>query len=56
MKCITVSTAEGISLYLNEKTPFERQLSLAKDAIAEKRKSGAKGYFDLRFDEMVVHN
>lgn len=56
MKCITVSTVEGISLYLNEKTPFERQLSLAKDAIAEKRKSGAKGYFDLRFDEMVVHN
>lgn len=56
MKCITISATEGISIYINEKTPLERQLGLAKDAIAEKQKSGAKGYFDLRFDEMVVHN
>lgn len=56
MKCITVSTTEGISLYINEKTPLERQFNLAKEAIAEKQKTKAKGYFDLRFDEMVVHN
>ena len=56
MKCITISTTDGISIYINEKTPLERQLNLAKDAIAEKQKSKTKGYFDLRFDEMVVHN
>lgn len=56
MKCITISTADGVSIYVNEKTPLERQFNLAKDAIAEKQKSKAKGYFDLRFEEMVVHN
>lgn len=56
MKCITVSTTDGISIYINEKTPLERQFNLAKDAIAEKQKSKTKGYFDLRFEEMVVHN
>ena len=56
MKCITISTTDGISLYINEKTPLERQFALAKEAIAEKQKSNTKGYFDLRFEEMVVHN
>ena len=56
MKCITISTTDGVSLYVNEKTPLERQFNLAKEAVEEKVKSKAKGYFDLRFEEMVVHN
>lgn len=56
MKCITVSYGEGISIYVDTKTDYERQLSLAKDALSEKNSTNAKSYFDLRYDNMVVHN
>lgn len=56
LKCVTIYCGENISIYVDKKTDYERQFSLAKDAIEEKQKSETKAYFDLRYENMVVHN